>query len=75
MALDNCKHCGNLYLRQKSPYCTECQDVHDRYYLTVREYLKTNPRSTMLDVHENTGIPIAKLLEIRGEAYVPFGSR
>jgi hypothetical protein len=73
MSLANCKHCGQLYLQQRSAYCVKCQELHDGYYLTMRNYLKTNPRSTVLDIHENTGIPLSKVLEIRNETYVPFG--
>lgn len=73
MPLANCKHCGALYVRQTSPYCAECREIHDRYYFAVRDYLKANPRSTVFDIHKETGIPIAKVLEIRSEAYVPFG--
>jgi len=72
MTLANCKHCGELYLRNKTGYCPGCQKVHDRLYMQVREYLRTNPKSTVMDVHERTGIPLSKLLELGKEEYVPF---
>lgn len=73
MSLANCKHCGQLYVQHKSAYCHECRRLHDGYYKTMRDYLKAHPRSTLLDIHEHTGIPLAKVLEMRNETYVPFG--
>ncbi|MEI7025001.1 hypothetical protein [Paenibacillus sp. y28] len=72
MSLDNCKRCGTLFAKSLSMYCSACQSVQDGIYMQVRNYLKTNPRSTMLDIHENTGIPLAKLLELRRDDYAPF---
>ncbi|MBD2861641.1 hypothetical protein [Paenibacillus oceani] len=73
MPLDNCKSCGKLYIRHQRTYCEACQLQHNEYYFTMRDYLKSNPRSTVLDVHEKTGIPISKVLEMHKEAYTPFG--
>ncbi|WP_409342270.1 hypothetical protein [Paenibacillus sp. MBLB4367] len=73
MTLGNCKRCGTLYLQTRTPYCSDCQTVQNEMYIQVRDYVKRNPKSTMLDIHENTGIPIAKLLELNKEDYVPFG--
>lgn len=72
MTLDNCKECGQLFIKARSSYCPACQKVHDRYYTEVRSYLRANPRSTIIDVHEKTGIPISKLLEMGREDYIPF---
>ncbi len=40
--------------------------------MEVRQFLRTNPNSTVLDIHQQTGIPIAKLLEMRKDDFVPF---
>lgn len=74
MLLANCKHCGQLYIRQKSAYCAECRQLHDRYYFMMRDCLKANPNSTVLDIHEKTGIPLAKVLELHRDDYSPFSS-
>lgn len=72
MTLANCKDCGDLFIKTRSAYCPHCQQVHDRMYMQVRSYLRANPRSTVIEVHEKTGIPISKLLELRREDYFPF---
>ncbi|MDF2924047.1 MAG: hypothetical protein K0R57_2961 [Paenibacillaceae bacterium] len=72
MELANCKHCGGLFLMNKSGYCSRCQTTHDRIYMRVRDDLRVHPKSTVMDVHVRTGIPVSKLLEIRREDYIPF---
>lgn len=73
MSLQNCKSCGALYVKAKSSYCSQCQSIQDSVYMQVRDYVKRNPNSTVLDIHMHTGIPIAKLLELNQESFVPFG--
>lgn len=70
--LANCKDCGGLYLKTRSCYCPDCQKEHDHLYTRVRTYLRANPRSTVADVHEQTGIPMSKLLQMGKEDYIPF---
>lgn len=72
MTLANCKHCGELFLRKKSDYCSECQTANDRMYMKVRDYVRSHPQSTVMDVHVKTGIPVAKLLELGSEDFTPF---
>lgn len=74
MSLSNCRHCGKLFMMQRSAYCPGCQGEYDRHYMQVRDYLLHNPHSTMLDVHQHTGIPLPTLLEIRKETFVPFAN-
>lgn len=73
MSLSNCKACGILFISHRSPYCDSCQKDQNQYYFKLRDYMKTNPRASMMEAHQHTGIPISKLLELRKEDYVPFG--
>jgi hypothetical protein len=72
MTLANCKHCGELFVKNRTRFCSSCQPVYDRLYMQVRDFLRVNPRSTVMDVHEKTGIPVSKILEIGKEEYIPF---
>ncbi|MBO9605409.1 MAG: hypothetical protein J7639_05635 [Paenibacillaceae bacterium] len=72
MSISNCKQCHRLYIRQQSFYCDSCRQTQDRHFMEVRQFLRTNPNSTVLDIHQQTGIPIAKLLEMRKDDFVPF---
>ncbi|PYI50816.1 hypothetical protein [Paenibacillus flagellatus] len=73
MSLANCKSCGRLFVRQKSEHCDACRERNERDYFTMRNFLKANPRSTVLDIHEKTGIPLSKVLEMRKESFAPYG--
>lgn len=74
MPLANCKDCNKLFIQAKSPYCADCKSKQDLLYRQVRDFLKSNPRSTILDVHLHTGIPIAAVLELQKEEYTPYSS-
>ncbi|TBL74002.1 hypothetical protein [Paenibacillus thalictri] len=72
MPLANCKGCGKLMISRKMPYCPDCKTKQDLLYRQIRDYLKENPGSTLLDVHTNTGIPISTVIELRKEDYIPY---
>jgi uncharacterized OB-fold protein len=72
MPLINCKQCGNLVLRTKSDYCPECQLERDKCLFKVRNYIKVNPQSTVWEIHEKTGIPLAQILQFNKEEYFIF---
>jgi hypothetical protein len=61
MSLENCKHCGALFIRGKSEFCVNCETIYSEYYRKVRDYLKTHPNSTLWDLHNHTGINISIL--------------
>jgi hypothetical protein len=73
MSLANCRQCGKIHLNDRTPFCPECKLEQDEIYRVVRENLKQNPNSTLLEVHTATGISIAKLLEMKKRDYLPFG--
>jgi hypothetical protein len=73
MSLANCKQCGKVHLQDRTPFCPECKPEQDEIYRVVREYLKQNPNSTLLEVYTDTGVSIAKLLEMKKYDYLPFG--
>jgi hypothetical protein len=67
MSLENCKQCGKIYLMDRLLYCEACRQEQEQLFYRVRDYVKQNPNCTLLDVHIQTGIPIAKILEIQKE--------
>lgn len=73
-ALANCKGCGKLYVQQRAEYCHDCQAQNNRYFMKIREFLKSNPKSTVMEINAKTGIPVSKILELRNSEFVPFGS-
>jgi hypothetical protein len=72
MPLINCKQCGVLVLNAKTDYCHDCQVERDNCFFTMRNYLRKNPKSTVWEVHEKTGIPLSQILQLNKEAYFSF---
>lgn len=72
MNLSNCKTCGVLMIGRKSDSCETCQKKKDECYMSVRNYLRIHPSSTLIDVHRETGIALPVLLEIMKSDYAPF---
>jgi hypothetical protein len=73
MGLSNCKVCGSLMLQRKSGMCEDCQRKMDESYRRVRDFLRERPASTLLEVHQETGISLPTLLKIMHVEYVPYG--
>lgn len=74
MSLANCKQCGKLFVQagRAAAYCVDCKVKQDALYMRVRDYIKKNPKSTVMDVHLHTGIPVSTVLELQKEEYVPY---
>ncbi|MDF2814572.1 MAG: flagellar operon protein [Paenibacillus sp.] len=73
MTLRNCKDCGKLFVMQKAEYCSDCQTVNNQQFMKIRDYLKRHPKSTIMEIHTKTGVPVSKILEMRNTEYVPYG--
>jgi hypothetical protein len=72
MSLINCKQCGSLVLKIKTDYCQGCQTDRDNSFFKLRNYLRENPKCTVWEVHQKTGIPLAQILQFNKEAYFSF---
>jgi predicted Zn-ribbon and HTH transcriptional regulator len=72
MSLINCKQCGVLVLKIKTDYCPECQSERDNCFFELRNYLRINPKCTVWEAHQKTGISLAQLLQFNKEAYFSF---
>ena len=62
MPLLNCKICGQVF---DSPglknICRKCQEIEEKEYEKVRQYVKDNPKVPMNVVAEETGVPVDKI--------------
>ncbi|KIL42430.1 hypothetical protein SD70_00445 [Gordoniibacillus kamchatkensis] len=69
MSLVNCKDCGKLQLKESwsREYCADCLQKRTKLSITIRGFLETHPKATILDVHRGTGIPLGKLLDYQRE--------
>ncbi len=70
--LHNCRHCGAMFLKHRSEYCSQCQVMYDHYYNVMRDHLRTFPRSSMMDLERSAKIPMTILQRLVKEEFVPF---
>ena len=64
MALTNCKVCGKIFESSSGKkVCPSCTAIDEQDYLKVRTYVKDNPKASINDVIECTGVPIEKIHE------------
>jgi len=59
----NCKECGKIFQYDGiSKLCYECRKKDDENYKVVKEYLYENPKATIIQVSEATGVSEEKIL-------------
>lgn len=58
MDLINCKNCGKLTLKKNSSYCDSCIQDQLEYIKKIKNYISENPKATILELHNSTGIPL-----------------
>lgn len=59
MAPRQCKRCKTLFnYMQGDVLCPRCKEKEEEEFKTVRKYLKLNPKSTIHQTVNDTGIPI-----------------
>ena len=56
MDVKQCMSCRKLYHYRGSVFCTECTRAQDKLFDKVRNYIYDNPRSSIDDICENTGV-------------------
>ena len=57
MKLRNCIKCGKLFAPQaKEKVCPVCREKEENEFKKVKEYLWDNPKATIEEVHEETGV-------------------
>jgi hypothetical protein len=64
MNLMNCSGCGKLQLKSFSSLCQDCLQGHREDSHKLRAYLKENPRASVLEVYQETGIPLKTIHEL-----------
>ena len=55
MEMANCRRCRKLFPRINEPICEACKKADEDQFLAVKEFLRENPKSTILVISEVTG--------------------
>ena len=63
--LDNCRLCGNIYLKNFTDYCPACSLEVEEEYKSVAEYLKNELNSfvTLEEVSKETGVSVKRITD------------
>jgi len=61
MDIRNCPKCKKVFSYVSSSYCPACEKEEEALFNIVRDYIKENNTSTMMQVCEATGITMKKL--------------
>ncbi|RED58625.1 hypothetical protein [Cohnella lupini] len=64
MELVNCGRCGKLQVQRPDTLCKECQQIYVAEAQIVKNYIKSNPGATIMDVVQFTGYPMRRINEI-----------
>ena len=58
----NCPRCGRIYAKTVKNLCPDCFKEEEEQYEVVYRYLRENPKSTVQQVSENTGVSEDRIL-------------
>ncbi len=58
----NCPRCGRIFAKSVKNLCPECAKEEEDMYEKVYSYLRENPKSTVQQVSEHTGVPEERIL-------------
>jgi len=55
MEMANCKRCKKLFPRVNEPICEACKKAEEELFLNVKEFLRENSKSTVMEISQATG--------------------
>jgi len=56
LSLRNCARCGKVFASTGGGLCPDCSAEEEKDFVEVRDYLRGNPRATVAEIHEETGV-------------------
>jgi flagellar operon protein (TIGR03826 family) len=62
MEIKNCRRCGKIFQYNGNRICPACIHKEDEDFMLVKEYLKTHPGSTTIELSENTGVDVKTII-------------
>ncbi|NPV90277.1 MAG: hypothetical protein HPY50_05860 [Firmicutes bacterium] len=66
----NCPECGRMFRYTNSLLCNACQRAEDSEFQKVREFIRENPGSDVLQVSEATGVRLEKIMRFLREGRI-----
>ncbi|OON95698.1 MAG: hypothetical protein ATN36_00910 [Epulopiscium sp. Nele67-Bin005] len=63
-----CRGCTELFpYKGGKQICNVCRKIEEEQFTKIREYIRTNPKSTFMGCSEETGVPLEKIEEFINE--------
>jgi len=60
----NCKRCGSIFRATGgNRYCARCMEEERAIFESVKDFLRKRPRASVIEVSEQTGVPVSKIRE------------
>ncbi len=70
MNVSNCPRCGKVYFKNVKNLCPDCIREDEQMYEKVYRYLRENPKSTVMQVAAETGVPEDRVLSFLREGRI-----
>ncbi|MDR6549754.1 hypothetical protein J2736_000937 [Paenibacillus qinlingensis] len=64
MSLCNCLKCGRVFISKWETRCTSCLQLVLVDSNKVKEFVRTNPRATLIEVYHQTGVSLQTIKEL-----------
>ncbi len=68
--LRNCPRCGSLFAYSGKNLCPNCLTEDEKEYDSLRAFLKDNPRASLEETSEATGVKTEKILKFLREGRI-----
>lgn len=70
MNVSNCPRCGRIFFKNVKNLCPDCIREDEQMYEKVYRYLRENPKSTVMKVAAETGVPEDRVLAFLREGRI-----
>ena len=74
MELKNCSECGKIFVHPTRRICNDCYNLEELDFKKVKEFLWKKNKSTVEEVHENTGVSTKKITKFIREGRLNTGN-
>ena len=63
MVATNCPRCGKVFMKSFEAICKNCSKELEAQYEDVRAYVKENPKRSIKEVSDATGVSVKRILQ------------
>ncbi|MBD0383089.1 hypothetical protein [Paenibacillus sedimenti] len=64
MSICNCEQCGQVIITNNEKRCKSCSQLQLMDTRKVKDFVRSNPRATILEVYHQTGVSLQTIKEL-----------